>query len=277
MEQNKRISELFELARNEAPTTSFNELKGEFLTHLAAGGAGMAGATIAQKSLWTKWLAASFKLKVIIMTTVVSVLTISGIVIGTQLTSNSSVEQKRTDNLPAETIEIIEVRSENGIEKTIVYNDKNEVMTVSIDSSEEAKSSAQRIKLNPKHVQIVENAKLSDKVLIDAKPKLTTKSSATDSLTMKKFEINERTSDQEILKMKEQAIAAGMEFTFDTKKRNNKIKRLTLNMSKNGSKWMSKISGTDSFSFEFGWWEDANGKFVKFLCDEDLEIACGDC
>ncbi len=277
MEQNKQLSDLFELARNEAPKKEFSDLKGEFLATIAVGGTGVATAVIAKKSLWAKWLAASFKFKAIIMVTTLSTLTISGIIVATQLTSNPSVVREQTEFQPQEQAEIIEIRSEDGIEKTIVYNEKKEVMNISIDSSTEAKATAQRIKLSTKQPEALKSIHSENRVPIDAQLRIYNKVLAADSLTMKKFLITEISTNEEIQKIQEQAIAAGMEFTFETKVRDKKIKRMTLNMKKDNNKWMSKITGTDSFSFEFGWWEDADGKFVKFLCDEERERICGDC
>ncbi len=276
MEQQKHISDLLESARNEVPVTSFSEMKGEFLANLAAGGTTVTATSIAQKSLWKKWLATSFKFKVFIMITTASILIISSILVSSQLTVNSSEADRNVDHPNEESVEIIEVFSENGVQKTTVYNEKREVLHVTIDLSEGAKSKAQIIELDTKVPEVLDHKEMLAIEPMDVRVTETTIGTS-DSLKMMKFVVTEKTTNEEIERIQKQAIAAGIDFTFDTKVRNKKIKRLSMRMKKGGYRWSSKITGTDSFSFDFGWWEDANGNFVKFICNKDLTMECGDC
>jgi len=267
MEENTRISDLFDRARNEAPKTSFDEMKGHFL----------ATSTVAGTGILVKWAAASFKLKVIIMTSVVSILTISGVLIASQFKSTPVLEESTVEKLPQNEVEIIEVKSEDGIQKTTVYNEKREVLKVEIDSSNEAKQKAQEMRLDPEGPRTIDFQTAPKRTITSLKPPTVNPTVDSDSLVLKKFMINETTSNEEIEKIQQQAISAGLEFTYNTRIRQSKIKRLHLKMKKGGSHWSSHITGTDSFSFDFGWWEDAEGNFVRFICKKDLNIGCGDC
>lgn len=274
--EEQQLSDLFESARNETPVTHFSEMKSSFLEQVAAGSTGVSAAVVVKQSLWKKWLAYSFKLKVIIMTSAVSILTFSTLFITNQFNTTTSNDTQNVSEPQLEKSEMIEIVSEDGVQKTIVYNEKSEVVQVTIDSFADTKSIDQKLTLHTIEPEMLENNRV---VTIDPtriEPKTSTKV-ASDSLHIKKFLISEKTTNEEIERIQKQAIAAGIEFTFNTKVRNNKIKRLTMQMKKNGHRWSSKISGTDSFSFDFGWWEDANGKFVKFLCKDDVTMNCGDC
>lgn len=262
MEENKRISDLFERARTEAPKTSFEEVKKHVIAASAVGGVG----------ILAKWTALSFKLKSIIMIATLSTLTISTILIVSQLTPSPKSVGGNTDRSQKGGGEIVEIRSEDGIQSTIVYNEKNEVLEVSIDSSTEVISYAERIKLKINEPESLDNFKDAEKSPIVMLPSVNDNANLSDSLTMRQYKISEKTSREEIEKIQKLAIAAGLEFNYSAKIRNNKIKRLTINMKKSDKKWMSKISGSKSFNFNFGWWEDSDGHFVKFLCNKDLTL-----
>lgn len=274
--EDHQLSDLFDSARNETPVTHFSEMKSSFLEQVAVGSTGISAAVVAKQSLWKKWLAYSFKLKVIIMTSAVSILTFSTLFVTGQFSKTTSYEAQNVSEPSFEKSEMIEILSEDGVQKTIVYNEKSEVVKVTIDSFADTKSTEQKITLHTIEPEMLENNKVVtiDPVRIEPKASTTV---ASDSLNIKKFMISEKTTNEEIERIQQQAITAGIEFTFNTKIRNNKIKRLTMQMKKNGHRWSSKITGTDSFSFDFGWLEDANGKFVKFLCKDDLTMNCGDC
>lgn len=268
MEENKRISDLFERARTEAPKTSFDEAKKHLLAASAVGSIG----------ILAKWAALSAKFKFISMITAISILTMTSVMIfsnGDKKSANTlnnnrlihstkvSVEDDaRDDSIEQASIEITSISKsgDQGTEKTVPYARFENYALMDVlgirgmdiqDRSKQKQPTKSQFSLNPEQ--------------------------SGDSLAMKRFEISEKSTDKEIAAIQSQAIDAGLEFTFNTKIRRDKIKRLNLNMKKGNQKWMSKISGTDSFSFTFGWWEDSEGQFVKYICDDDLARICGEC
>ncbi|MFK7786989.1 MAG: hypothetical protein AB8B56_17845, partial [Crocinitomicaceae bacterium] len=148
MEENKRISDLFERARTEAPKTSFEDVKGHFIATGAVAGVG----------LLAKWAAVSLKLKVIIMSSTLITLTVSGLLVTSALNS-SPIEKEVTD--PKEYIlpmENLEIKQEDGIKETIIYDDQDQVVEIIVDSSSKLTDASEEttsntvLELNPQEL-----------------------------------------------------------------------------------------------------------------------------
>lgn len=268
MEENKRIADLFERARTEAPKTSFDEAKKHLLAASAVGSVGIIA----------KFMAASFKVKAIIMLGIVSTLTVSGLLIfnsgsdgalrvfqGSELDSSLQGPQCTTclDKQSAS----VEISSANGIEKTVVFDDQNQVINVTIDSSNKTRKPIQIEKLASKQLVNVPMEESGSIQSSNFKEFTSKRANPADSLTFKKFTITHNTSAEELKNISAQAKDAGIEFAYDTRIRRGVIKKIeiamVLNSGNDKSKWGAKISGSSSFSFEFGWREDASGKAVN--------------
>ena len=91
---------------------------------------------------------------------------------------------------------------------------------------------------------------------------------------MKVFEITHRTTTQELELIQKQATEAGIDFNYTARVKKDIVKRISMNMKINNgnSTWNSDISGTNSFRFTFGWWEDETGKVRRFLTDKEADI-----
>lgn len=272
METKKHIDDLFSYARTQTPKTSFEDTAKAFQVGIAAAAGG---------GILTKWTALSLKFKTIIMCTTISIISVTGIFIGSLLTSEKSVAHSE---ISSSKMRATELQSESRERK----NAQEETTSVT-NQSADAHSLA-TVEKQPKMAKLPNLEQLGLTMLpkqISAfsqplgapiKRQMSTNNvTAVDSTRMKLFEITEKTTNQEIENIRQQALDAGLEFTFSTKIRQHKIKKLDLHMKKGNQKWMSKISGTDAFSFTFGWWEDEAGQFERYICDDDLARICGDC
>lgn len=273
METNERMDELFSRARTQAPKTSYEQTSQAFQVGIAA---------LAGGGILSKWAALSLKFKLISMTTVISIISVTSVLVVSTLSTKNVEKQpikssdKEIQYTPKNEAEMIQEDSET--KEISLSQNQQPSMNATHEKSQETIHEAFNvsgleklgISMIPRDLQAF-NRKLAPTSMIK-QPKI-----AQDSLTMKLFEISEKTTNAEIEAIKQQAVAAGLEFDFSTKVRQDKIKKLDLHMKKGNNKWMSKISGTDSFSFTFGWWEDSEGKYVKYICDDDLARICGDC
>lgn len=272
MEENKRISDLFERARNEAPKTSFDDMKSNFLTVGAVGGVGIIA----------KWAAASFKLKAIIMITLFSTLTISGIMIAAQLTPTTEVVEVKADkNLESE-IEYIEISNLDGIKKTVIFDENDQVLEVMIDSTKKVNpkvtTTTTKIELTAEEPELLQKMVLAPgNQLIELKKNAPIVLISTDSLVMKKFKITDKTTSEDLEKIAKQARAAGIIFDYSARIRGNSIKKVQLDMKidqpDDSSDWSTSISGK-TFTYVFGWWEEKNGTAVRFITNKETMASC---
>lgn len=263
MEENKRISDLFEAARTEAPKTSFDEVKNHLIAASAVGSVGIVA----------KFMAASIKFKVIIMIGVFSVLTISGILITTQISGNHVIQTNSALKNEAKKDLNIEVKRENGIERTIIYDENDRVVQISVDSSNETSERAESLELKTNSPTRIKNGEMKSEIVEHSQQKRNYPAIAQDS-SMKVFEITDKTTLNELEAIQAQADAAGLSFNYTARVKKDKLKRISLKMKINNgnSTWNSEISGTSSFRFTFGWWENESGQVRRFLTDKEANI-----
>lgn len=267
MEENKRISDLFERARNEAPKTSFEDVKGHFLATGAVAGTG----------LLAKWAAASFKLKAIIMTSTLITLTISGLLVSSYVNSNPVNEDPIKQNeiiVPQENLEIIQ---EDGVKETIIYDDKDQVLEVIVDSSNKFSAPIENKELMETPIVVEPNSlTVAPDPIPSLSPTMDPKIEKADKPEKeRRFTITEKTSKEELEKIKTLAENAGIRMTYTARIKKNIIKRLSMNWNLNGdsgrSNWSITVSGDDDFSVEVGWEENDKGQATGFLDDKRIE------
>ncbi len=290
MEENKRISELFDRARTQAPQASYADVKRTFLAASAAGGVGIIA----------KWAGTTFKFKLIFMITTLSTLTIGGILIATQLTGNPKATDMKPDVAHPKPTTNIEVRHENGVQETTIYDENDRIVKVLVDSSEHRLRSLRLHfdKLNvsrsvsavgsvadkldnrgevtaiaPNQPKTIKNGTIPSETVRETPKKRNAAANVQDS-SMKVFEITQRTTTQELELIQKQATEAGIDFNYTARVKKDIVKRISMNMKINdgNSTWNSEISGTNSFRFTFGWWEDESGKVRRFLTDKEADI-----
>ncbi len=268
MEENKQISDLFERARNEAPKTSFEEMKKHVLSTGAVGGVGIIA----------KWAAASFKFKAIVMIAILSTLTVSGILIITQLANPTGTAAKKQENGIIHTEQNFEILSEDGVQKMTIYDENDKVVQVIVDSSENVKHKDQAVNLSVKELELLtasDNTSNSRVVMYDETSK---RGIVANPLKERKFTITQNTTSEELKNIMKQARDAGIDFGYETRVRKGVIKKITMSMiikAESGtSEWHSKISGSKSFSFKFGWNENDFGKAISFIssCDRIIGV-----
>lgn len=261
MNKDKYIENLFETARNEAPKVSVQEMKLSFVSAIGGTSAG-----------W--WTSISLKSKIIMISLLCSIGITAGILVGL---NNKSAEN--TSNSSQKIIEFtqnqinMDVSVQDDSIHEIIYDDAENV----VNESKKAKSSAQNLSLKPESLKSIQLHELPKIITQNSEEHQKLKeelNSLVDTLSKREFFFSEKTTLKEIQAVEKLAQAAGLNFEYDVKIRRDKIKRLKIKMESNGKKWMSKIVGTDSFSFNFGWHEDKEGKFVEFICDKDLTMDC---
>ena len=81
--------------------------------------------------------------------------------------------------------------------------------------------------------------------------------------------LTEKTTDKELLDLEKRALDAGIDYTYNAKRRGNKIKKLTIKMiiyDEAGERKVSTfyIKNANSFNFHIGWME-LNGKATGFI------------
>lgn len=265
MEENKRISDLFERARNEAPKTSFEDVKGHFL----------ATGVVAGTGLLAKWAAASFKLKVIIMTLTLITLTVSGLLVSSYVNSNPVNEAPTKEYeiiVPQDNLEIIQ---EDGVKETIIYDDKDQVVEVIVDSSNKFSAPIKNKDLTVIETPIV----LEPHILTvdpDPIPSLTPKievkiEKSDSSANERRFTITEKTSKEELEKIKTLAENAGIRMTYTARIKKNTITRLSMHWNLNAdnekSNWniTTACNDDDGFNLEVGWKENDKGQAISLL------------
>lgn len=271
MEENKRISDLFERARTEAPKTSFDDVKGHFL---AAG-------TVTGVGLLAKWAAASLKLKVIIMTSTLITLTISGLLVTSALNSNPAQKETKDQKdviIPMENLEIIQ---EDGIKETIFYDDKDQVLEIIVDSSSKLNDEAEASVPNTVSELNTHQLTSSEREINLAPPvtaKTTNSSEGEEEAKERRFVITEKTSTTELEEIQELAEKAGIKMEYNARIKKNIIKRISMTWKLNNencnSNWQISVTGDDDFRLEVGWKENDKGEAIGFLNDKRYE--CGD-
>lgn len=264
MEENKRISELFDRARTQAPQTSYADVKKAFLFASTVGGA----------SLLAKWAASSFKFKLIFMITTLSTLTVGGLLIVTQLTGNPNPINVKSDLAKHENTLNIEVKRENGVQQTTIYDEHDRIVKVIVDSSEKQTDRGGAVTISPNQPKAIKNGTIEPEIIRETPKTIQKRANTSDSLVMKKYEITDKTTSKELELIQEAATEAGIEFNYTARVKKDIIKRISMDMKIEDGKacWNSTISGTDSFSFVFGWWEDGSGKAVRFLSNDDTRV-----
>lgn len=267
MEENKRISELFDRARTQAPQASYADVKRAFLTASAAGGVG----------ILAKWAGTTFKFKLIFMITTLSTLTIGGILIATQLTGNPNSKDMKPDVAHPKPTTNIEVRHENGVQETTIYDENDRIVKVLVDSSRAAADKSDNrgevTAIPPNQPKAIKNGTKPSEIIRETPKKRIVLANVQDS-SMKVFEITDKTSLDELAAIQAHADAAGLSFNYTARVKKDKLKRISLTMKieEGNSTWNSDISGTNSFRFTFGWWEDETGKVRRFLTDKEADI-----
>jgi hypothetical protein len=269
MEENKRISDLFERARTEAPKTSFEDVKGHFLATSAVAGTG----------LLAKWAAASFKFKAIVMVTILSTLTISTVLIVSSISSATQSEIKHESEVLDSGDQTIEILNENGVKKKTVYDENNSVLEVIVDSSKQWNKDGELInhesavELLPFEVTEVVNEDLEGIEVVEGAISLV--DAEEDSLTMQRFTISNKTTEEELEAMKKAAMEAGVSIQFSARIRRSTLKRLSLVMSieADGKRKYKRscVYKAKTFSFQTGWMEDDNGKAIRFLEEDEIK------
>lgn len=265
MEENERISDLFERARNEAPKTSFEEVKKHVIAASAVGGAGIVA----------KLTSISFKLKVIIMLVTLSTLTISGILIVTQL--NSTVESKLVNHKTVQTQnnKNLKIFSENGIQKTVHYDENNQVLEVILDSSDANNSSDKNFEESIDVLPFESINAISDEKDGTGIVNQPVSINSGDSLVMRRFDFSDKTTEDELEAFSSAAQAAGIRIDYTARIRRNSVKRLSLVMSltEEGKRKCERacVYKADSFTFQTGWMEDSEGNAVRFLKDDECK------
>jgi|GEM_PF-5034592 len=272
MEENKRISDLFDRARNEAPKTSFDDMKSNFLTAGTVGGIGIIA----------KWAAASFKFKAIIMITLLSTLTISGIMIAAQLTPTTEVVEVKVDKNWESEIEYIEISNQGGIKKTVIFDENDQVLEVMIDSTKKVSPKVTimtaKVELTTKEPELIQKmVVVPGNQLIELKKNAPITLISTDSLVMKKFKITHKSTSEDLAKIAKQARAAGITFDYKVQFRKNELRKVKIDMDFEGlsgsNDWSTSISGK-TFTYVFGWWEEKNGKAVRFITNKETMAGC---
>ncbi len=267
MEENKRISDLFERARNEVPKTSFEDMKKHVLSAGATGGVGIIA----------KWAATSFKFKAIVMITTLSTLTISGILIVTQLANPTGSTVKNQEDGIIHTEQNFEILSEDGVQKMTIYDDNDKVVQVIVDSSGNVKHKDQ-VNMSVKELELLIASDNTSNPPLVVYNKTSKRDVVTNPLKERKFTITQNTTSEELKNIMEQARDAGIDFDYETRVRKGIIKKITMSMiikAESGtSEWHSKISGSKSFCFMFGWNENDSGKAISLInsCEKIMGI-----
>ncbi|MFD1553425.1 hypothetical protein DNU06_07075 [Putridiphycobacter roseus] len=95
------------------------------------------------------------------------------------------------------------------------------------------------------------------------------------------FVINENTDTDELAKIRDQAVAAGIDFVYTAKVKRNEIKKLDLNMKledEEGNSKQSQFHITKSkgevFSITLAWYENEKGEAVAFSKSKDKKKNC---
>lgn len=272
MEENKRISDLFERARTEAPKTSFEEVK----KHVVA------ASTVGSVGILAKWAALSFKLKSIIMVTTLSTLTISTLLVISQFNESSGKAENSSISNRTQSEHNLEIHSENGIQKTIVYDENNSIVEVIVDSSDQLDADGESIRylspveLLPFETVEVINEDLEGIELVEGTTPLVDVEK--DSLVMKRFDISDKTTEEELDQMQAAAADAGISIQFNARIRRGTLKRLSLVMSilEDGKRKYKRscVYKAKTFSFQTGWMEDKNGQVIRFLNKDEVKPFC---
>lgn len=266
MEENKRITNLFERARTEAPKTSFESVKGHFLATSAVAGTG----------LLAKWAALSFKLKVLIMTSTLIILTISGLVISSNLKETTTQERHGTQKEYLTPQENLEITQEDGVRETIFYDNEDQVVEIIVDSSEKLKELDETLDSpqipTPADEPMVPKVAQSSLIQPKAPETDTNNSKMETSSTVRRFEITENTTEEELNEIRKLAQAAGITMKYNARIKRNIIKRISmtwiLECEGRTSNWSLSVSGDDDFSVEVGWEENEKGQAISFLSDK---------
>lgn len=263
MNENKRIDQLFDIARVEKPKVAYQETKAILLK---ATGAGILGA------LLLKWGFLSTKLKAIIMIGSIGFITVSvGLVVTTMGTGELKNKSNNVQMSQAEVnVQNMEVENNGNVEKTTYLDERDNVIKVVIDSQMERKADnsfvlpIDTIRFK-RSVDVLEIPLKGTSVTSFVKDSITANSAGKRVV----FRVTEKTTAEELESIFEKAKSAGLKVDYNTKIRRNLIKRIHWKMSitrEDGeSDWMTNITTSDSFSCMIGWMQDESGKAIGFI------------
>ncbi|MDG1331408.1 MAG: hypothetical protein P8P74_03715 [Crocinitomicaceae bacterium] len=208
--------------------------------------------------------------------------TLSTLTISTLLAvSHFSNSQEKVEGVNtitgAQTEQNIEIHNENGIQKTIVFDDNNSIIEVIVDSSEAIdKKSTASTGHEPMGELPLQNRQLisqgTEGSIVDQPIEVL----SVDSLTARRFDFTDKTTLEDLEAFKTAAKAAGIEVDYRAKIRRSILKKINLQMSiKSDSERKicssSSVYKAKTFRFQTGWMEDENGKAVRFLENDEIE------
>lgn len=255
--QKNRLDQLFDQAKHQAPITSFSETKKRLIPAVSVGV--LAG-------LLAKWGVLSTKLKFIIMLSTITILSTSALLIASSLSATVEKEESIVNSYTAPSSQNINLTSENGITKTVYYDNNEVVIKTTVDSS---------ISLLIEELTVLEAKVFPEMMKSDVAESLEplglveslSEDASSDTI---RYTVNEKTTKSELDVIQAAALKAGIDFSVTTKIRERIIKRMKLKMAINGDgKSMSKssfqISNGSTFSFTLGWIINDQGQATKFL------------
>jgi hypothetical protein len=284
-EENQRLDQLFESARNQAPQASYEQTKKVFVGSLATGAA---------VGILAKWATFSIKLKMMIMVSTVGILSFVT-VFSLNSGSTNQTEPLTTPNTgkeatPIETItenedethieQVTIITSEDNevkriIESKTIVNEPEEEETVSAESTTEEKDDSTDILIPVTTEKTTLFGKADDLFILDEsddstqlfpenKPK--TQGSTSGEVL---FKVSSTSTEADFKTIREAAEAAGIRFTYNLRIRKNKIKHCEFSINYTGEDgqrcWKSfKINGRFK-DFRIGWYVDENGKATGLM------------
>jgi len=251
-----RIDELFESARNEAPIRSFASSKSALLAGI--------GATTSIGIL-AKWAKLSFTFKTLIMVGIIG--TVATVTTCVVLSIAPKETLKQLDLSVSQEVKTEVVDQENEVVvHTTYFDSKKDWVEISIEPLSMLTSDTNRIVTTEEEndPKTIDTKKEITPTLPPLNPEDTTTATTT---TTRSFLIERNTSDIEKEKIRKEAEAAGIDFKYKVLVWKGKIKRCSIHVYINNGKggyceYKTQLSGR--FSKRIGWVEDENGKAISF-------------
>lgn len=255
--QSFNIDELFALAREEAPNTSYDETSKKFLSSLVLAAGGV---------LATKGIISLFTKKWIIMTTLFTVVSTTAVVVATSM----SYDNKELSEAPID-------KPSNQIimgSPAITENEELPVMPEKVSQSEVINAFAE-----DEGIVFIDEAPDGadiDLVLFEGDTcKNKCKHKCKDNSWVKvstgfteKYVITQNTSEQELNEIKQRALDAGIDFDYKAHFKDGKLSKINIQMElerddENGYSHITSITNEkmeEGNEVIFGWSEDEEGK-----------------
>lgn len=267
-EQKNRLDQLFDSARSQEPKVSYDQVSKRLIPALAVG---------VFVGLFAKWAAYSLKTKVIIMLSSVSLLGSVAVYTVMQLNAPTQPTQKEKAIAVAEpTVVEVSIQDENGVIETFTYEDDELVASSVMDTLSSEASTLVAVPTIPKGSEVTSSSQkltqksehVDDRGYIHKTPE-----NLEDSLSKQVFSINEKTSDEDLKRIKQIASEAGVVMKYTSTRRRGTIKKIQLELqlskgesdNQENSTINSTVKTNKTFEYYFGWEEDANGKATTFL------------